>query len=74
MIIATSGQLFGPYQKYEILSDRIRVWPVNTNPNGPGADLPFSVIGDYEVIDPALPDGFDVDRYLWVGGQLVLKE
>ena len=70
MIISTSVGLFGPYERCEALTDRVRVWPSGSQN---GADLPISVIGAYEIVDPDLPAGFDVSLYDWVAGQLVRK-
>lgn len=73
MIISSDVGLFGPYSNTEVLADRVRVWPVGSSADGPGADLPIAVIGAYEVIDPELPPDFEADRYSWVAGVLVQK-
>lgn len=64
MIVATPDMLFGPYLSVITMSDRLRC---------DGADLPFSVIGPYEIIDPELPPGFMASLYLWNGTELVHK-
>lgn len=62
MIVSTSVGLFGPYADVQILTDRLLC---------DGAELPFTVIGAYSVIDPVLPDGFYAPNYTWDGTNLI---
>lgn len=71
MIVSSNSGLFGPYARVEVMSDRLRVW-VTTHSNP--ADLPVSVIGAYEVVDPELPPDFSPESYLWYKGELVPKQ
>ena len=61
MIVATSVGLFGPYISVQTLSDRLLC---------DGAELPFTVIGTYTLIDPPLPAGFYAPNYEWDGTEL----
>jgi hypothetical protein len=73
MIISTSVGLFGPYGRIEEMGDRVRVWPAGAPDGHLGADLPFEVIGAYEVQDIEVPVGFVADDFNWIGGALVRK-
>lgn len=64
MIVSATVGLFGPYASVQELDDRLLC---------DGAELPFTVIGTYSVIDPPLPDGFYAPNYSWAGGTLVLN-
>jgi len=61
MIVDTDIGLFGPYTSVQVLDDRLLC---------DGAELPFTVIGAYSVIDPTLPDGFYAPNYTWDGAEL----
>ena len=73
MIIAASAGLFGPFGRFEELPDRVRVWPAGAPVGHVGADLPFEAIGAYEVLDIAVPAGFEAAAYEWIDGELVPK-
>ncbi|WP_295991546.1 hypothetical protein [Rugamonas sp.] len=62
MIVSTSVGLFGPFAAVNMLDDRLVC---------DGADLPFTVIGAYEIVDPPLPDGFYAPDYSWADGELI---
>ena len=65
MLISTKKGtvLFGPYAPadIEVLPEGISIY---------NSLLPFTVIGDYEFIDPLLPAGFVANEYTWTGSQL----
>lgn len=61
MIVASDAGLFGPFLAVLELGDRLRC---------DGADLPFSVIGNWKTIDPPLPPDFFAPSYTWDGSQL----
>lgn len=63
MIVTSDSGLFGPFTTVETLTDRLRC---------DGADLPFSVIGNWQTIDPPIPDGFFAQNYTWNGTALQL--
>ena len=61
MIVSSDVGLFGPFKVTLTMSDRLRC---------DGADLPFSVIGNWQIIYPVLPDDFYAPNYTWDGTQL----
>ncbi|MFS2004602.1 hypothetical protein ACEN9F_13350 [Duganella sp. CT11-25] len=71
MIVSTSIGLFGPFERREMLPDRIRTWPYGFVEGDAGADLPLAVVGAVEIIDIETPAGFSADAFAWNGTELV---
>ena len=66
MIVKTEDNgLFGPFVDVQVG----RAWLVCD-----GAHLPFSLCGNYELLDIPVPSGHRAEDYDYIDGVLVLKE
>jgi hypothetical protein len=63
MIVITGTVVYGPYTKVDVSADCLTC---------DGAELPLSVIGQYQVLNAKLPDGYSADECLWNGTAVVV--